>query len=184
MKPEEMLDHVAALARDAADPASGLRQVADFLDPEGKALGKLRKAKIERDVAVIRKQLTEVIAAEPPPPEVTAIYFGLFESEDDDGEEAIGYYVSGVITFDPDSPDSLVNPAWCPEDRYLTSRVLRLLKQAEAAASEDGADDLRSRLSYAGQIGLAMLLSRFASEGLFAAKQRIVGFDSGDFALL
>jgi hypothetical protein len=37
-------------------------------------------------------------------------------------------------------------------------------------------------LSYAGQLGTALLVSKFASAGVFAGYRRVVGFDSGDFA--
>ena len=39
-------------------------------------------------------------------------------------------------------------------------------------------------LAYAGELGAAMIVSRFASEDLFVGLRRVVGFDSGDFAEL
>jgi hypothetical protein len=55
-------------------------------------------------------------------------------------DDVVGYYLAGVEGFDPDDVDSLCDPAWWPEGRYLQSMLLQ------------------------------------------AVKNRVVGFDSGDFA--
>ena len=184
MNPEELVKsfhHVVSLVRAAPDPQSGFTALVQYLDPDRKVVARLAKVDIGRDIASVRSQLQKVIKADPPPSTLNAIYFGLFDTEDDEGEDAIGYYVAGAESFDPDEVDTLVNPAWFPEGRYLKSKVLEKLKQAELAALDKELDDLSTLLSYAGQIGLAMLVSKFASEGLFPGLRRVVGFDSGDF---
>ncbi len=125
-----------------------------------------------------------LLQAEPPQPDIQAVYFGLFDAEDDEGNEGIGYYVAGALAFEEDDPDSLVNPAWWPEGRYLDSRALDTVKAAELAVREAGRHDDGDLLGYAGQLGAALLISRFASAGLFPGRQRVVGFDDGDLVKL
>lgn len=92
----------------------------------------------------------------------------------------IGYYVAAVEGYDPNDPDTLCEPAWWPEGRYLASDALGAVKAAELAAARAGDEDAREFLAYAGQIGVAMLVSKFASLGLFRSACCVVGFDSGD----
>ena len=184
MNLERAFDDVVQLAQHAKDPQAALRALVEYLDPDGKVLAPLAKTKIERDIASVRTQLQALLTAEPPPSNLDAIYFGLFDTEDDDGEDAIGYYVSGIKGFRPNDSESLVNPIWFPDERFLTSSTLGKLKQAELAASDEDLGALASALAYAGQLGVVMLISKFASEGLFIGLPRVVGFDSGDFAQL
>lgn len=89
-----------------------------------------------------------------------------------------------VNRFDRRADDSLCDPVWWPEGRYLKSAALDAVKQVELAAAEAGDEAMRSLLSYAGQLGAALLVTKFASRGLFAGLPRVVGFDSGDLAVL
>ena len=68
--------------------------------------------------------------------------------------------------------------------RYLSSSSLDAMKSAEIAAVESQEDELSALLGYAGQLGAAMIVTRFASNGCFPGLKRVVGFDSGDFAQL
>jgi hypothetical protein len=113
---------------------------------------------------------------EPPPRPLRALYFGLFDAIDASGEEQIGYYVTGVEKFEDE--DSLCAADWCPEGRYLQSQALAALKKVEIAAS----GETRRFISYVGQIGVALAVTRFASMALIANTRRFVGFDSGDIA--
>lgn len=56
----------------------------------------------------IRHQLVKLIEREPPPDSLNAIYFGLFDTPDEEGAVGIGYYIAGVTRFDPENHI----PAW------------------------------------------------------------------------
>jgi hypothetical protein len=135
---------------------------------------------IENDISQLKAQLEHVLSSEPPPAGVAALFFGLFDALDENEQEIIGYYVAGVTHFDPEEPDTLCNPAWFPESRYLYSRALEAIKQAELSAAEAGRADDRALLGYAGQLATAIIVSRHAADGLSQARI-VVGFDSGDF---
>ena len=86
----------------------------------------------------------------------------------------------GIHEYDADNGDSLCKPAWSPEENYLSSDALNAVKEAELAS----AGTQRRFLSYAGQIGVALLLVQFSTIGVLPDAKRLVGFDSGDIANL
>lgn len=184
MKLRDAFPEVVQIANQAQDPGLGLRTLASRIDPRSRFLGAVASLDIAADIVSVRSQLQALIRDEPPPNTIKAIWFGLFDSSDEDDEESIGYYASGVERYDPDDSDSLCDPKWWPEGRYLESVVLHEVKRAEVAALEAEADVVAELIAYAGQLGAAMLVSRFASAGLFPGCPRIVGFDSGDTAEL
>lgn len=143
-------------------------------------VSQLRRIDIESDVASVGQQLAEIFRQDPPPDDIDAFWFGLFDGFDEDGSERIGYYVAGVRGFDPDDEDSVCFPAWSPDEGYLASSALAAIKEAELDASRRDADDERDWIGYAGQLGAALLVSRFAAAELAGERQLVVGFDSGD----
>ena len=58
----------------------------------------------------------------------------------------------------------------------MSSAALTAVKNAESDVSVE----TRRFLGYAGQLGVALVVSRFASTGLVTGTRRFVGFDSGD----
>ncbi len=173
---------VVALVARSTRPADGWSELVAYLgEKSGATVELLRDVAIIDDVHGAAEQLRELCAAEPPPTSVNAVYFGLFDTSDDDGVEGIGFYVSGVEDFDPNDPDSLCSPAWWPEGRYLQSAALDAVKELEVDCRGAGNSDAASLLGYAGQLGAAMLVAKFASGLLFGARKIVVGFDSGDF---
>ena len=174
---------VVKIAQTALGPESGWHSLVGYLEQQSSdSLPRLRSVNMQQDVEEIRRQLVELIKGEPPPKNLNAIYFGLFDTAGEDGVEGIGYYVAGVKGFDPEDGDSLCNPAWWPEGRYLSSATLNAVKEAELSYAASGQAEKRALLGYAGQLGAALLVSRFASIGLLPDLRRVVGFDSGDFA--
>jgi hypothetical protein len=174
---------VVQLTVTAPDAAAGWSRFVLYLESVFESsLPTLTTLDIEADVASVRSQLGELLTSEPPPSDVDAVYFGLFDTVDEDDQPGIGYCISGIVGFDPEDGDSLCDPAWWPVDRYLRSSALDAIKTLEVAAGAAGNADLREFLSYAGQLGAAVLVSRFASVGVLPARRRVVGFDSGDFA--
>ena len=180
---ESTFSDVVSLAQAADSPGAGWVSLVRYLeDRSGESLPQLAVVDIERDVENVRRRLQELISSEPPPNDLNAVYFGLFDALDDDGAEVMGYYIAGVKDFDPMDGDSLCDPAWWPEGRYLESAVLSLIKNAELSAKANGQTELRALLSYAGRLGGGLLISKFAAAGLFPGHHCVVGFDEGDFA--
>ena len=180
---ESTFNDVLSLAQEANDAGAGWVTLVRYLEEHtGESLRKLADLDIERDVDNVRRQIQELVSSEPPPSDLDAVYFGLFDALDDDAAEVAGYYLAGVKGFDPTDGDSLCDPAWWPEGRYLVSEVLNAVKEAELSASVDGQTNLRAFLGYAGQLGGGLLISKFAAAGLFPGYHYVVGLDEGDFA--
>jgi len=137
-----------------------------------------------RDVAQVRSALERLLRNETPPQSIDAFYFELFDAVDGAGNETLGYYVAGVIGFDTENGDSLCDPAWWPEGRYLESLALSTIRtdQLKARSSKRSRD--AELLGYAGQLGVALIVSKFAAAELLGDRKCVVGFDSGDFATL
>ena len=173
---------VVRIGNSAPAPEPGWAELLRFLESQvaQRTIPSLHNVAIMEDVRSVRSQLESILKAEPPAMALEAVYFGLFDGCDGEGNEGIGFYVAGVEKYDPANPDCLCNPAWWPAERYLRSPALDQLKRAELSATGMA----RSFLAYAGQIGVALLVARFASAGLFPGVKRIVGFDSGDMAEL
>jgi hypothetical protein len=169
----------------ASDAESGWKSLYGYLSRKvGNPLPDLASVQIARDIEDVHSQIEQLMQSHPLPSNADAIYFGLFDTVNDAGIEGIGYYIAGVSGFDPDDGDSLCDPIWWPEGRYLSSTTLDSVKKAEVAANTLGDKNTERFLGYAGQLGTALLISRFASANLAGKFRRVVGFDSGDFAEL
>ncbi|MEE9393969.1 MAG: hypothetical protein V3W41_15820 [Planctomycetota bacterium] len=183
-------DLVLRIANEAKDAESAWGSLVGFLKNqvgEGLCVG-LSAVEITKDVARVNSQLTRLFRDEVPDENLEAFYFGLFDaaSQDPDGKDTtvVGYYVSGIEYYDDEDSDNLCRPAWWPEGRYLGSEALEAIKRAEVVAKVEGEFEASSCLSYGGQLGAALIVSRFAMEGLEQGRLLLVGFDSGDHAVL
>lgn len=179
-----VFDDVVRIGAGAGDARHGWERLVAYLEAhmEAPTLGALRRTEIDEDVLRVRKQLQRLMAREPPGMKLNALWFGLFDTAIPGGPGGIGYYVAGLERFDPDVPESRCSPAWWPESRYLRSVALDMIKVTENAAAAANREGDRRLLSYGGQLGAALLVSRFASAGLWPELRRVVGFDSGDYA--
>lgn len=174
---------VVDMADRAESASGGFQDLLAFLEAHAPySLSSLRTIDIVQDVSRLRTQLAELLRSEPPPTSVDTLYFGLFDGADDNGIEQIGFYVAGVEGFEPTNPDSLCEPVWWPEGRHLSSDALDAVKAAELSAAHKELQDERQLLGYAGQLGVGLLVSKFASAGLRPGTRCVVGFDSGDFS--
>lgn len=181
---ESSFYHVCALVNSTPNARDGWRSLASYLAAEVGAhvAESLQAVSIDRDVAAVRSQIESAALRDPLPDGIDALWFGLFDTRDDDGAEQAGYYIAGIRGFDPEDPDSRCSPAWWPEGRYLECEALATIKTLELDARARGDEAASSFLGYAGQLGAALLVSRFAARALAGQRQVVVGFDSGDYA--
>jgi hypothetical protein len=141
------------------------------------------------DTSALSEWLEKVFESEPPPHDIRALWFGLFNPVYD-GEVAADMYVSGSKRFEPDdlSFDWACDPEWWPETGYAHSEVLRAIYRIaykEAGLGNDAEYPLC--LGYAALVVRQILdptdqlLLTNRPDGHFGVA---VGFDSGDAVLL
>jgi hypothetical protein len=174
-------DHVTRLANDATTARAGWESLIAYLARrvDHRLLTPLKSVDIDVDVGGVRNQLVGLLESEPPPSRLGAVYFALVDDIDENERPCIGYYIAGFDRFERDDPDALAVPSWSPERGHLRSVALRGVKKAELAArSLDG----MTLLGYTAPLGAALIVSRFASRGLFPNCHRVVGLDSGGLA--
>lgn len=140
-------------------------------------IGGLSAVAIDEDVRSVRGQLVSLIKAHPPEAPLAALCFGLYDAIDNSEHEVAGFHVAGIHNYDSKDAETLCHPSWQPKGRYLKSASLDELKRAELAAFGEA----REFLGYAGQLGVALIVARFAAESLVPGAVRVVGFDSGDY---
>ena len=183
VKLEESFHQVLAIAAGCKDAYTGMTELIAYLSwVTGDFVAPLKAVDVGDDVVDVSAQLRELALDQPPPETLNAFYFGLFDTIDEAGVERIGYYVAGVDHYTPENPGSMCAPVWRPEGCYLTSRSLDAIKAAELAAAEADRPDTKNFLGYAGQLGVALIVTRFSAAGLGRTLRCVVGFDSGDVA--
>ena len=175
-----MFRMVERIGQDAESPSAGWRAMCDYAAtligaPELESVAMLD---VDAEAARIRTRVKELLEKESPPPHgVDTLMFGLFDRCDPDVAHATaGYYVAGIIGYDPKNSDSMCDPAWWPEGRYLDTPVQKAIMAARSKMN----DKQYRVMDYALRFGAAFLVSRFAAEGL--PYRILVSFDDGDFA--
>jgi hypothetical protein len=75
-------DAAARIARTALDPRAAVSELADCLESGTRpgACVAMRRVDVASDIASVRAQLEALLRGEPPPPEISVHYFGLFDS--------------------------------------------------------------------------------------------------------
>ncbi len=145
---------------------------------------KLRAMDLDADLAQQVEWLRDTLANEPPK-RVTAFWFGLFNPYVDE-HATCALYVAGSSKYRSgvEIPECFVQPAYFPERRYATSRVLaetyRLATRGKMAKTSD--------VEYFGCLGFAAIavahlmrtVDRRLLLGHAAERAVVVGFDSGD----
>ena len=130
-----------------------------------------------RDAASALKGLWQT---EPYPPNLKFFYFGLFDlALPSDKSVYAGYSISGGYEWSASDPDTLCDLPYFPEGRLIRSRFLDSIKTARTSRS-----DVDEFIGYLMFWSAAALLSKFALRQLGISKQCVVGFDSGDFAVV
>ena len=95
----------------------------------------LEKLPFEDDVATLTGWLTQLLEAEPPSSDITGLWFGLCNTETDDGEESCQLYLAGSTRFVKDDPynEWHCGPEYWPDGRYSQSNVMaELYSKVEA----------------------------------------------------
>lgn len=137
----------------------------------------LSSVDVDRSVSEVHEHLKLIFKSEPIPPRVTFLYFGLFDLYLSDQKcSGAGFYVSGGLAFDPANSDSLCDPVYFPENRMISSSLLRMIKSLALALP-----DSREFIDYTVMLGVGALLAKFALPVLNKPYRLIVGFDEGDF---
>jgi hypothetical protein len=108
--------------------------------------------------------LRRVNELDPPPEDIVAFNFGLFESTD-------GYviYVTGAKSFDPEDADWASSNDWSPNEKYFYG-----------LAKETLGKDLERVQNLAIELVKEFLDTPIGSNSFLAASEVTVGFDDGD----
>lgn len=156
-----------------------------------RAWGALSELEVKKDLKSHVDWLVEGFEKEPPPKEINAFWFGIFERVQQKAKNSYAtLYIAGSDHYDPEkrySIDWAVRPRYFPEWRYAPSPVMDQISSEEHKAK--GSKDAFHFLT----LGYAALLTRFAWQG---ALTRIkydfgerecpiaVGFDEGGFIFI
>jgi len=126
----------------------------------------------------IVKQVVEILGKEPPPPDLTFVYFGLFDLlEGTDQQPSAGYYMAGGSANDPAQALAVGDLSYFPDHRFLQSSLLDQIKEVGRQAR----DTQTSVLDYAVMLGAAATLAKAVACRLGFNVPVFSGFDSGDF---
>jgi hypothetical protein len=141
----------------------------------------------DADTAALVEWFEQLLAAEPPAPEINALWFGLFSRALDDGSSASALYAAGSERYGRDR-EWMVSPEWWPRRRYAPSTVQRVLRSICYADGKrvgwlaDYAVTLTHAASSVNALIDAVGPSRILGDR--ASLAITVGHDSGDALLL
>jgi hypothetical protein len=151
----------------------------------GQVWDTLRGLDYEADVVALRSWLEHLFTEEPPPPNVKAFWFGLYQSEDEEGPTYVLYLSGSVEDYTPDSLDwaSWTEETYLPEGRYADSRILQAMFRTVQA--EPDAVLLAEYMLCLGYACLAIpaIFTSLAPElvlGKAESRTVVIGFDEGD----
>lgn len=120
----EVMEFARNTIRDAVDPRAAvtavIRRCADAVpDPAWATI-----ERIDLGASWQREQqwFVDLLRSDPPGPEVTGLWFGVFNAEYDDGIVVSDFYVAGSPTFGAD-PEWMCSLDWWPDGRYATSEA-------------------------------------------------------------
>lgn len=167
---------IAHIVRTSTDPQDCWRVVLDSVGMLGHP--NLAKCDADNDVSNLVRQLELVWTKEPIPPDLTFLYFGIFEALDRGAKRsAPRAYIAGGSGPDPERQLREGALSYFPKSRFLSSSLLRAV--GHAAHSNEGQ---RQTFEYLLPFGALSLVVRFAVISCAIAQPTFVGFDSDDFA--
>lgn len=179
-----LFDEIERAVKSDVPVADGLLRIIQFCEaarphPDWRAL---RSLDVAGDLQHLQRWLEAILRTQPPPAQVTGLWFGLFNP-----------VVRGLVTadvhligapYDADDPDWLFRKRWGEDTPDASSGVLNAIYRV----AYDGSDGLGNDAEYPLCLTYAALAIRHLA-GLMGptllgdASQRVlhVGFDSGDF---
>lgn len=90
----ESFHEVVRIAQSADEPLAAWHVLTKYLQQSSKVdLAELADVDIRADVEQVQLQLIELIQQEPPPRDINALYFGLFDTIDEDDDRGRTYRV-------------------------------------------------------------------------------------------
>jgi hypothetical protein len=200
---EITFDAVASVVRSESDVIVGMRRLLDHcakVQPSP-VWEKISQLDFARGADSLREWLQSLLTAEPPPAEVVAFWFGIFDSSDLSPADPVDddapppppiatLYVAGSELYDPEDPSAewACSPEYFPKGRYADSAMLRALSEILSEADDD-AFELGTYVLPFGYA--ALMVSQCCREipidiWLSERDSRAiaVGFDSGDYVTL
>jgi hypothetical protein len=143
----------------------------------------LRKLEFASDQQNLKQWLDQLLTHEPPPHEIKAFWFGLFNPVIN-GKSTCGLYLAGTETFDGNDEDFewACDPAWFPSERYAESQVLDgISQQLNTVNNTVLSFEYVLCLGYAGLVvnHLAATLPFSKWLGNKSSRALAIGFDSG-----
>jgi hypothetical protein len=175
---EQVGQAVSRIVRKSRSTDKGFAALIDYCRSQcpSKQWDKLAALDVTAAADAVSVRVREIVAAEPAGRGIQFLYFGLFESETPRSKQpAAGFYLSGVKSFDPDDLDTLCEPTYYPEDRYIRSGFLDAVLRAAHADRRAG-----TFIFYALMLGTGALLAKHAARGLRKKYRLVVGFEDGD----
>jgi len=169
------LTEIAKIVRDSADPTAGwlnFSQSADELVDDN-----LKNPELRHEILEMAAKLSAIWATEPPLPNISFLYFGIFEAVDNKNGVVPNLYVSGGTGADPEEKLNSGNLSYLPKARFLDPSLLRLLASSRPLNSKKA-----EAFDYLVVFGASAILVKFALKACSITLPVFVGFDSGDFA--
>jgi hypothetical protein len=133
---------------------------------------------MDEEAQSVAAAVRQIFAKEPPPSNLSFLYFGLFDQVAGGGH-LVGFYVAGGVATLHLKAVETGNLSYFPDNRFLTSQVLNMI--AQLAATEPRVRDL---LNYAVLFGAAGIIAKCVSRYLGLNVPVYTGFDSGDYSLV
>lgn len=141
---------------------------------------------VASDHDLLRRWLLRACTESAPGPEITGLWFGLFNPVAEDSRVTCDMYISGS-PYDPDDDDWRCSVAWKPDGAHARSLVLSQLYSIAYPAGGDAFADAEWALGLAyAALVVRQLVVDHGDAVLGTAPQRVitVGFDSGDLILI
>jgi hypothetical protein len=128
------LEFVDRVVKSGAELRECMDQLIAYCEEQcpGTAWEAVRALDIDEDIENLTTRLKIILAAAPPPQDIRAYWFGIYNPDTEDGPSC-ALYVSGAPRFDQDDETfdwaCPAEDSYLPEDRFLESRVLHELYQ-------------------------------------------------------
>ncbi len=136
---------------------------------------------IDSETQTIVDYLKSHLAEEPIPEDIKHIYFGLFETGDD--QVPAGFYICGSNTDPDEQGDFLCHPAWFPEWRQIHSKLLNDVMFATFGVllDEQIEEENLEVFDYFLIFSAAITIVKGIMRKIPIDRNVYVGFDNGDF---